>query len=301
MPGLRRTRIAPRILWGKTTVTRGRPFHILGHRGALTLAPENTLSAFEICTLAGTGIEMDLRRTRDGVLVMMHDKTVDRTTDGKGAVAEMTFAELRKLDAGSWFRSYFAGEKIPTFEETLKVVETRRRKPLMLAIDVKVPFDKPQAAQLAEMLASRDMHEQCFLLGTDDETARTFHAVRPRLKLAATCLADEDVNAALESDLYDVLWCGSGREYRRDAARAHAKGKLIFAATVNHADDVLRLFEEDVDGLVTNHPLAMARLLEPPPAERDWDHYLAPADREYYRYHPPGATKKIRRQGDKNL
>lgn len=255
-------------------------------------APENTLSAFEICALAGAGSEMDLRRTRDGVLVMMHDETVDRTTDGTGALADMTFAELRRLDAGSWFRPDFAGQRVPTFEETLELIKQRERKPVMLAIELKVSFDNKHAAELVGMLASRDMLDRCFLLGIDGETAGTFHAIEPRLKLTGTGLTDEDANKVLESELYSVLWCGGEREYWRDASRAHAKGKLVFTSTINHADEVRKLYEHDLDGLVTNHPLAMSRFLWPPPPEKDWDHYLAPADREYYRYHPPAGDQR---------
>ena len=88
--------------------TKSRPA-VLGHRGALTHAPENTLAAFELCVRAGCDIELDVYPTRDGQLVVIHDATVDRTTNGKGAVAGLTLAEVRRLDAGSWFHPDFAG------------------------------------------------------------------------------------------------------------------------------------------------------------------------------------------------
>jgi len=96
---------------------------VIGHRGAKAYAPENTLAG--IRTAAGQGarwVEVDVKLTRDGVPILMHDDTVDRTTNGKGAVAAMDFAELRRLDAGAWFGTTFAGERIPTLEETLALV-----------------------------------------------------------------------------------------------------------------------------------------------------------------------------------
>src|SRR5436190_6311158 len=75
----------------------------IGHRGLLQSAPENTLSAFRACLALRVGFEFDVRPTRDGQLVCLHDETVDRTTSGRGQLADLTLAELRRLDAGSWF------------------------------------------------------------------------------------------------------------------------------------------------------------------------------------------------------
>ncbi|MDP9147296.1 MAG: glycerophosphodiester phosphodiesterase [Acidobacteriota bacterium] len=93
---------------------------VIAHRGASGHAPENTLASFKkAIALGATFIETDLQLSRDARLVAIHDETVNRTTNGKGAVHDMTLAELRRLDAGSWFGSEFAGERIPTLEEIL--------------------------------------------------------------------------------------------------------------------------------------------------------------------------------------
>jgi glycerophosphoryl diester phosphodiesterase len=94
---------------------------LIAHRGASGHAPENTLAAFRKAVALGASfIETDLQLTRDSRLVAMHDATVNRTTNGQGAVHDLTLADLRKLDAGSWFGSEFAGERIPTLEEILE-------------------------------------------------------------------------------------------------------------------------------------------------------------------------------------
>ncbi len=94
---------------------------VIAHRGASGHAPENTLAAFKRALgLGATFIETDLQLTRDSRFVAIHDPTVNRTTNGQGKVHDMTLAELRRLDAGSWFGSAFAGERVPTLDEILE-------------------------------------------------------------------------------------------------------------------------------------------------------------------------------------
>jgi glycerophosphoryl diester phosphodiesterase len=93
----------------------------IAHRGASGYAPENTFAAFRRALAMGVAfIETDLQLSRDARLVAIHDATVNRTTNGQGTVHDMTLAELRRLDAGSWFGSEFSGERIPTIEEILQ-------------------------------------------------------------------------------------------------------------------------------------------------------------------------------------
>lgn len=93
---------------------------VIAHRGGAALAPENTLAAFKAAMDAGAdAVELDVHLSRDGRLIVMHDETVDRTTDGSGAIADLTGAELKRLDAGSWFGAGYAGERVPYLEEVL--------------------------------------------------------------------------------------------------------------------------------------------------------------------------------------
>src|SRR5271169_4705269 len=118
---------------------------VIAHRGASGVAPENTLAAFRRAAEIGAGfIETDLRFSRDARLVAVHDDTLDRTTNGKGPVAAKALEELRKLDAGAWFRAQqpdgaaakFAGERIPTVEEVLAF---GRERDLGLYLEIKAP------------------------------------------------------------------------------------------------------------------------------------------------------------------
>src|SRR5438046_5655063 len=95
---------------------------VIAHRGASGNAPENTMAAFKKAVALGASfIETDLQLSRDARFVAIHDATVNRTTNGQGTVHEMTLTELRRLDAGSWFGSEFAGERMPTVEEIAAV------------------------------------------------------------------------------------------------------------------------------------------------------------------------------------
>ena len=93
---------------------------IFAHRGSKGTHPENTLASFKEAVRVGSdGIELDVHLTKDGHLVVIHDETVDRTTNGTGEIRNLTLAEIKAMDAGGWFHNKYAGEKIPTLEEVL--------------------------------------------------------------------------------------------------------------------------------------------------------------------------------------
>lgn len=102
-----------------------KPTSIFAHRGSKGNRPENTLAAFrEALSLEIEGIELDVHMTKDKQLVVIHDETVDRTTNGKGFVKDLTLNEIKQLDAGSWFSKEYEGEKIPTLSEVLELVKS---------------------------------------------------------------------------------------------------------------------------------------------------------------------------------
>ena len=124
---------------------------VIAHRGEHLSHPENTLPAFQGAIDAGADfLELDMRTTSDGKLVLMHDRTVDRTTDGKGAVREMTLEQVRALDAGVKFSAAFAGSRVPTFEEALTLAHGK----IGVYVDCKdiAPGDLAAALKKADML-----------------------------------------------------------------------------------------------------------------------------------------------------
>ncbi|PJF42129.1 MAG: glycerophosphodiester phosphodiesterase, partial [Phototrophicales bacterium] len=107
---------------------------VFGHRGANAYTPMNTLPAFELAAQQGAiGIELDVHRSQDGQVVLMHDFTIDATTNGTGVVTEMTLAQLKALDAGSWKDERFIGTQIPTLDEVFEAVGAR----LFINVEIK--------------------------------------------------------------------------------------------------------------------------------------------------------------------
>ncbi|MCS3429252.1 glycerophosphoryl diester phosphodiesterase [Leucobacter aridicollis] len=134
-------------------LSRVEEFGIISHRGAAALAPENTLAAMRIAFDQGVDfVEADLHLTADGVPVLMHDPTVDRTTTGTGPVANLTLAQIQGLDAGSWFDGAFAGERVPTLEAFLDELAPTNSRAL---IELKGSWNDEQVAAAVALLDAR--------------------------------------------------------------------------------------------------------------------------------------------------
>ena len=146
---------------------------IVCHRGANYMAPENTLEAARLCFEPGYDfVELDLRTSSDGKLVVLHDKTVDRTTNGSGAVAELAWGDLHKLDAGSWFDAKYSDQRIPLLSEMLSLA---RKEGGGLYIELKAVDPK---AMLDEVVAA-NMMEQCFVGSENPQAMRKVRALAP--------------------------------------------------------------------------------------------------------------------------
>ncbi|MGC9347672.1 MAG: glycerophosphodiester phosphodiesterase [Anaerolineae bacterium] len=139
----------------------GAPPKVVGHRGACDLAPENTLASFERAWRDGADIiEMDVRLSADGHVVVFHDATVDRTTDGAGEVATMSLAQLKRLDAGAWFSPEFAGERIPTLREAAAWAKGRIGMLIELKFSPYGSFDPELAPLVLDILQDLEVLDQ---------------------------------------------------------------------------------------------------------------------------------------------
>ncbi len=150
---------------------------ICAHRGASVSHPENTIAAFkEAIRLGAHMVELDLALTKDGQIVVMHDTTLERTTDGEGAVKDWTLAELKKLDAGSFKAAKFKGQTIPTFRETLAIM------PENVWLNVHLKGDVKLATAASKVIIEQKRLHQCFLAcGTD--AANAARQVDERIKI----------------------------------------------------------------------------------------------------------------------
>ena len=137
---------------------------VAAHRGASRYAPENTLSACEkAMSMGAMAIELDVHLTSDGQLVVIHDARVDRTTSGTGGVAELSAVEVAALDAGSWRSPEFAGERVPTLEQVLRLTAGRAR----LNIEIKAVRGGPAAAKVVEAVSEHDAAGRAVLMSFD--------------------------------------------------------------------------------------------------------------------------------------
>ena len=180
-----RTTIAVALLAGCSSIRqRARIEHVqmpprgvCAHRGASDTHPENTIAAFrEAIRLGAQMIEFDVATTKDGKLVLMHDRTIDRTTNGSGRPEEWLLVDLKKLDAGSWKNSRFEGEQIPTLGEALDFM------PRNIWLNVHLKSGVNLAEKTARLIASKNRLHQAFLAcGADAATAAK--AAEPRIKI----------------------------------------------------------------------------------------------------------------------
>jgi glycerophosphoryl diester phosphodiesterase len=149
--------------------------HNVAHRGYSWVAPENTLPAFAAAVRAGaTLVEFDVRTTADGVPVVIHDRTVDRTTGGSGAVWELTADEVRSLDAGSWFSPAYAGVRVPLLAEALDVLAGAG-----LLLEIKPPATLEQVKVIVAAVAERGLLHRTVVQSFDPQILRLVRSVAP--------------------------------------------------------------------------------------------------------------------------
>lgn len=234
----------------------GKTIKVIAHRGEHLHHPENTLPAFQAAIDAGADyFELDVRTTSDGKFVLMHDSTLDRTTNGTGEVYKHTFAEIRALDAGIKFSPAFAGTKVPTLDEALDLAHGK----INVYVDTK--YADPQ--QLIDTIVRHDMQDHVVIYGNPFFLYEV-HKIRPTLKVMPEALSPDicklfvramqlQVIAFDASDFKDpVIGC---------AKDANAK---IFVDRLGDADNPeawQKAIDEGVAGIQTNLPAELAAYL----------------------------------------
>lgn len=235
--------------------------YVIAHRGFSGKYPENTRIAFQRAIEVGADwIELDVVTSADDVLVVHHDSTVDRCTNGSGAVHEMTLEQLKKLDAGSWFAPKFAGEPIITLDEVLELVTPT---PLRLAIEIK-GHDREQflrtAHHVVAMLQARDWLRRAVVTSFDPACLLEIKRLEPTL---ATSLDPEKQDGTYTPwELCgQVMACASNFLQHHHQAltedivqEARAHGFVVWAWTVNDADDMRRMIAVGADAIVSDYP-----------------------------------------------
>ena len=243
---------------------------IIGHRGAAGHAPENTLTSIKLAMELGANtIEIDLRQTKDGVPVAIHDSDVDRTTDGCGSVYDFTFDEIQKLDAGSWFDEKYAGEKIPSLQEVIEVISDTT----LLIIEFKGglgTYDNIEQHTL-KIIHEANLSNRVILKSFDPnqlDSLKTLNNNIPLLYVYAVripwlhMIIDTGISFGSVFDL-DVeylqphIWFLS-KSFVEDAQKNQFR---IIAWGVNDTDDIKETINFGVDGIETDYPDRVYKLI----------------------------------------
>lgn len=221
----------------------------IAHRGASGYAPESTRAAFERAIVMGAdATETDVQLTADGALVLFHDDDVDRTSDGRGPLADHTLAELRALDLGGWYGAAFAGERILTVEEALDEFAAR----IPFALEIKDP--RP-GAPLARLLAARGVRDGVTIRSFSWGALLVARAIHPDVPDGPLTRAlGEGVIARSVRRGFAQVYPHIDRLTARRVALAHDAGLRVFAWGLGRRDQVERLFETGADGASCNWP-----------------------------------------------
>jgi glycerophosphoryl diester phosphodiesterase len=230
---------------------------VISHRGEHLAHPENTLPAFQAAIDAKADyFELDVRTTADGHLVLMHDGTVDRMTNGHGAVRDMTFDQIRSLDAGVKFGAQFAGTKVPTFEEALQLAHGK--------IGVYVDSKWIAPADLVAMLDKTDMADKVVIYGGASFLKQVL-AVRPTLKVMPEA-NNADVLTKLIKDLAPHVVAFDARDFQDEVIRIAKEGQAqIYVDRLGPADNATAwqdAIDRGASGIQTDHPAALVEYLK---------------------------------------
>ena len=155
---------------------------LIVHRGAAAIAPENTIASFEKALALGVDrIETDVHMTRDGQIILMHDRTLNRTTSGKGEVRAHTLTEIKQLDAGSWFAEEYARERVPTLDEAIKLCKGK----CLLMIEVKESSSYTPGIEeaVAEVIRANAAQNDCVVISLQHQVIFNFHQIAPDIRL----------------------------------------------------------------------------------------------------------------------
>ena len=229
---------------------------ILGHRGASGYAPENTIAAFGLGIRQGChGFEFDVQLSRDGEPVVHHDWSVERTTGGTGDIRDLTFREIRSLDAGKWFSPEYRGEKIPALAEVLELIPEK----MLLNVELKSrASDGPGLEEKTiAVLRKHGRLENTILSSFNHLSLKRARDIAPGIRLGmlyeALLLRPFDYLEKLDLGLYSIHPL---HDYVSSdlVLETHLHGMKMACWTVNSTERARELLKDGVDIIITNYP-----------------------------------------------
>ena len=236
-------------------IPSGRKVMVVAHRGASGYAPENTMAAFRLAHEMGADmLELDVWRSADGYIVVMHDDTVDRTTNGAGRIEEMTLQQIKKLDAGSKLRQEFANEPVPTLEEVLAWAGDK----ILVNIEIKGPGCEEK---IVELLKKHKMTGKVIVTSFHHEYVAKIKELEPAIETGALVSEIEDLKAVIENCRPNAIVPKYTKVTKNQVAEAHKIGLRMIVYTVNDTASMRQMIQYGVDGIITNYPDMLIKLM----------------------------------------
>jgi glycerophosphoryl diester phosphodiesterase len=237
-----------------------KPPWIISHRGYSAQYPENTLAAFEAAIAAGAiMIELDVMLSRDRKVVVIHDENLDRTTNGYGAVADRTLAQLKQLDAGSWFHARFADQHLPELSEVLDLVKDK----IYLNIEIKSQAYEPHhpvdavETQVVELLRQKNLVGGSMISSFNPHVLEQV-ASMPQAPVIAFISKKPAYKSTVKlcTQLNVFSWHPDSKVVTsKQVNLMHAEGIRVFPYNVETLEDYIRVRHMKVDGVITNDPV----------------------------------------------
>ena len=246
--------------------------NVISHRGANKVSPQNTIEAFKkAIQFRADGFETDVHLTSDGVPVICHNYTIDKTSDGKGAIASNTLDYLKRFDFGSYFHHSYKGIEIPTLEEFLTLCEKANLK--VLNIEIKSPKNKDYVIvdKILDAVKAHGLFEKLLISSFDpdllvyikdkDENCKTGFLYSPDKPITYKRVLGNEIGFAKSIDA-DALHPHQMFVTQSLIDDAHENGIMVNPWTVNKEKDIIKLVKMGVDGVITDVPNIAKRLIE---------------------------------------
>ena len=233
---------------------------VVAHRGYSAVAPQNTMAAFDAAWRSGAAaLELDVRRTADGVPVVVHDPVVDRVTDGSGAVADLDAAAIDRLDAGGSFSPAFAGQRLPRLADVLRYLAARPGFDLLC--ELKGHWTAEDVAPTTAAIDAAGLAGRVVVQSFDRATVAALRAAAPHLPRGLLCDAvpDDLLDAGRDLDVVTVNpSVAAVIAAPHLVERAHDAGLRVMPWTANTPERWTRLVDVGVDGIITDRPGMLA-------------------------------------------
>lgn len=228
---------------------------IIGHRGAAGYAPENTLASLDLAYKQGChGIEFDVQLTKDHELVVIHDWSVDRTTNGTGQIKDLTLKEIRSLDAGAWFSPDYKGEGVPTLKEVFEHFP----KSFFLNVEIKIQGfdDRPIEEEVLRVIEAFDRKENTVVSSFNNHRLAKLKKISEGIDLALMYEGYLSEFPLKDPKAQGIKSFHPSKDYisKELVEEGKRKGLAIYTWTVNDLTFAQGLQDMGVDGIITNYP-----------------------------------------------